>query len=135
MRVYRIAMLVLIFSLVSSGLNELSVMSAQLPESGSGVNESSISGVFEISGDDQFASVEDYKEDSAEIGGISGIWKVWNILTSLLKNALLVGSLFKQYVPGQVGVVFGTMVTAMAWAIYAWALIQWKFKISSKGMD
>ena len=135
MRVYRIAMLVLIFSLVSSGLNELQVISAQLPEAGSGVNQTTVSGVFEISNDDQFASIDDFKEDTADIGGISGLWKVWNVLTSLLKNALLVGTLFKQFVQGQVGVVFGAMITAMAWGIYAWALIQWKFKVPSKGMD
>ncbi len=135
MRVYRIAMLVLIFSLVSSGLNELQVISAQLPEAGSGVNQTTVSGVFEIDNDDQFASIDDFKEDSADIGGISGLWKVWKVLTSLLKNALLVGTLFKQFVPGQVGVVFGAMITTMAWGIYGWALIQWKFKVASKGMD
>ena len=135
MRVYRIAMLVLIFSLVSSGLNELSVISAQLPEAGSGVNQTTVSGVFEIDNDDQFASVDDFKEDTADIGGISGLWKVWNVLTSLLKNALLVGTLFKQFVPGSVGTVFGAMITALAWGIYAWGLIQWKFKVASKGMD
>lgn len=135
MRIYQLALILLTFSLVGSMYNELGIFEYQVVETEFGTNSSDISGIIDLDDTERIESEDSYKEEVSDIGGIEMLAKVWNVVANVLKNTLLIGEVFKQYVPGEIGAAFGNIFTAVTWLIYSWGLIQLKLKVGTKGMD
>ena len=136
MKIYVIALAVLLFSLVVTLYNDLGIFNQKLYDP-KVANQTSISsdasGIFQV--DDSY-SVESKQGwlDKIE-GGLDIGWKLIIITYHTLVTATFLGSIFEQYVPGVVGQKFGTLITIITDVVLAWGGIQLWRKISSKGMD
>lgn len=133
MKIYQIALSMLILSGVVTLFNELNVFNFLMYAPGYAANITDIQGIASI----DINSVVDTREgwmDKLYDFGVVAIGVFWIFIKSI-GLALNLGSLFTQYVPGNVGTKFGLFITGITWFIYAWAIVQWRQKVSTKGMD
>jgi hypothetical protein len=133
LKIYVIAISLLIFSGVVTLYNELGIFDQKMYEPGYTVNQSDISSVYQVSSGGDVKSSSNWIDDIT--GGLGFIAKIMGMVWKLLGNALNFGSLFTQYVPGVVGEQIGLFITTITYFVYAWGGIQLWQKVSSKNMD
>lgn len=133
MKIFVIAVALLIFSGVTTIYNESGIFNSKLYEPGYNVSQSEIRGIYEIDP----AGTVDSKEGIIDkiAGGFEFSLKIIGIVWKTLGLATNLGSLFTQYVPGDIGIKFGLLITTITWFLYAWGGVQLWQKISSKTMD
>ncbi len=132
MKIYEIAIGLMIFSLMVGVYNDLGVFNSKPYDPGmANVSISEIENLNKPGTDGNIISTA-----VNDIMGIpSFIFKIMGMAWKLLSNAVSLGSIFKEYVPGVVGIQIGDMITTITWIVYAWGGIQLWQKVSSKSMD
>ncbi|MDP1615215.1 MAG: hypothetical protein Q8L68_05400 [Methylococcales bacterium] len=131
MKVYQIALALLIFSATTTMINELGIFNYKLYEAGYQVNQSDADSIYQV---DQsgIASKESWTDQLADTLGISWVLKAAQVIYKTLSLALNLGSLFTMYVPGTVGDSFKILFNTVTYFIYAWGGVQLWRKVSSK---
>jgi len=133
MKIYQIALGVLIFSAVMTLFNSLGVFSYQMYQPGyNNVNSADAAEVFQLDTEDMDTQ-EGWLDRISGIGtgilfALGLVWKTLGLATNL-------GGLFQQYVPGDVGLQFGLLLTILTDVVLAWGGIQILMKITTKQMD
>ncbi len=136
MKIYVIAIAVMLFSAVVTLYNDLGIFNTKLYEPKvTNVTQISTdaSGIFQIDDSNAVESKSGWL-DKIE-GGLDIGWKLIQITWHTLITATFLGSLFQEYVPGVVGQKMGALITVITDIVLAWGGIQLWRKISSKGMD
>ena len=134
MKVYQIALALLIFSAVTSVVNEIGIFNYKIYEGGYQVNQSDADSIYQID-NEGVASKESWTDSLADTLGVGWALKAAQVIRKTLSLALNLGSLFTMYVSGAVGESFKIMFNTVTYFIYAWGGIQLWRKVSSKGMD
>lgn len=134
MKVYQIAITILILSSVATLFNELHILPKDIFNPGAVVNTNTIdqSMDVDVSGGtiETSSSIVDMVSD---IGG--GLIDFVMVILKTLKLALTVGSVFSHYFPGPVGTALSVMIYGITYTIYGWGGMQLYRKVSTKGMD
>lgn len=140
MKIYQIALGLLVFSAVATLFNEVGIFPIDVLHTGAVANASDVDQIYEIDesgGDVKTASTTETKSsilsDIADIGG--GLIYFVTVIWKTLKLSLGLGSLVEMYFPGTVGEALGTMITGISYFIYGWGGMQIFRKVSSKTMD
>lgn len=133
MKIFVIAIALLIFSGVVTLYNELGIFDQKLLEPGlHNISQSDVTEVFKPDSNGEVTSGGLIND----IMGIPGFaYKILGVVWKLLGNTFDLGSVFAQYVPGIVGTKIGTFITVITWFFYAWGGIQLWQKVSTKNMD
>ena len=134
MKVYQIAITILILSSVATLFNELHLLPVDIFSPGAVVNTDTIdqSMDVDVSGGtiETSSSIVDMVSD---IGG--GLIDFVMVILKTLQLALTLGSVFSYYFPGPVGAALSVMIYGITYTIYGWGGMQLYRKVSTKGMD
>ena len=133
MKIYAIAIALLLFSGIITLFNDLNLFNQKMYEPGYNVSQSEANGIYQIDAGNSIESKEGWMDKIG--GGIDLGWKIILIVYHTLSLGLNLGGLFEKYVPGSVGQGFGTLITAATYFVYAWGGIQIWRKVSTKGME
>lgn len=137
MKIYQIALGLLIFSAVATVFNEIDLFPVDILHTGAVVNHTDVNNIYEVTNTGKSGSEVQSQvtilDQIADLGGgliffVTLIWKT-------LSLALGLGGLISMYFPGTVGESLGTMITGITWFLYGWGGMQIFRKTSSKWMD
>lgn len=134
MKIVTFALAILIFSAVATMFNALDIFNYKIYEPGYNISESEANAIYTIDEPtvDTKQGVIDKISDAI---GFESIYAIIKIIGKALGMALNLGGLFKEYVPGVVGMQFSILINAVTYFVYAWGGIQIWRKISTKGME
>ncbi len=134
MKIYVIAIGLMIFSGVVGIYNDLGIFEGKTYEPGlHNVSQSDITQIYNPGTNGEVKSSSTWIDDIT--GGLGFVIKIMGMAWKLLGNAFNLGSVFSQYVPGVVGEQIGLLITSITYFVYAWGGIQLWQKVSSKSMD
>jgi len=134
MKIYVIALAIFIFSNMVGIYNDLGIFNEKQYTPGlNNLSQSEVQEVFKVESGGNVKSSSSWLDDLT--GGLGFIAKIMGMVWKMLINAVNLGSVFSQYVPGVVGSSVGLMITAITYFVYAWGGIQLWQKVSSKNMD
>lgn len=134
MKIYAIAIALMIFSGMVGIYNDLGVFGTKTYDPGmDNINQTEVTQIYQVGSDESVKSSSTWIDDIT--GGFSFVVKIMGMAWKLLGNAFNLGSVFSQYVPGVVGEQIGLLITAITYFVYAWGGIQLWQKVSSKSMD
>jgi hypothetical protein len=134
LKIVTFALAILIFSAVATMFNALDIFNYKIYEPGYNISESEANAIYTIDEPtvDTKQGVIDKISDAI---GFESIYAIIKIIGKALGMALNLGGLFKEYVPGVVGMQFSILINAVTYFVYAWGGIQIWRKISTKGME
>ena len=134
MKIYVIALAIFIFSNMVSIYNDLGIFGEKPYEPGlHNISQSEVSDIYLVNSGGEAKTSSSWIDDIT--GGLGFIAKLMGMVWKMLINAVNLGAVFKEYVPGAVGILMGDLITAVTYFVYAWGGIQLWQKISTKGMD
>ncbi len=134
MKIYEIAIALMIFSGLVGIYNDLGVFDAKQYDPGmANVSQSDIEEIYKPDSSGEVKSSSTWVDDIT--GGFNFVIKIMGMAWKLLGNAFNLGGIFSQYVPGEVGSQIGLLITTITYFVYAWGGIQLWQKVSSKSMD
>lgn len=134
MKIYELAIALMIFSGMVGVYNDLGVFNAKQYDPGmDNVSQTEIQEIYKPDTSGEVKSSSTWIDDIT--GGFSFLVKIMGLAWKLLSNVFNLGSIFSQYVPGIVGEQIGSLITAITYFVYAWGGIQLWQKVSSKSMD
>ncbi len=134
MKVYQIALALLVFSALTTMINELGIFNYKVYEAGYQVNQSDADSIYQVD-NEGINSKESWTDKLADTLGVNWVLEAAEVISKTLGLALNLGSLFTQYVGGEVGTQFKVLFNTITYFIYAWGGIQLWRKVSSKQMD
>ena len=134
MKIYVIALAIFIFSNMVSIYNDLGIFGEKPYEPGlHNINQSEASDIYLIEAGGEAKTSSLWIDDTT--GGLGFVAKLMGMVWKMLINAVNLGAVFKEYVPGVVGMLMGDLISAVTYFVYTWGGLQIWQKISTKGMD
>ena len=134
MKIYVIALAVFVFSNMVSIYNDLGIFGEKAYEPGlHNISESEVNDIFLVESGGNVKTSSSWIDDIT--GGLGFLAKLMDMVCKMLINAVNLGGVFSEYVPGVVGELIGGLITAVTYFVYAWGGIQLWQKVSTKNMD
>lgn len=134
MKIVTFALAILVFSAVASMMNTLDIFNYKIYETGYKINESEANAIYTID-EPTVDTKQGILDKISDAIGFESIYAIIKVIGKALGMALNLGGLFKEYVPGIVGVQFSILINAITYFVYAWGGIQLWRKVSTKGME
>jgi len=135
MKIYEIALLVLILSGVSSFFNAVGVFDYQFDEINVEVDESQIDKIYEVDANGSIKTDEMLLEDSGDAFGFGFILSSMAVILNALGMALNIGGVIHGYIPGVIGYEIGLLVNGLTYFVYGWGGLQLYRKVSTRDME
>ncbi len=133
MKIFAIAIALLIFSSIVSLYNELGIFDQKQYDPGFTVNQEDVSNIYQVESGGDIKSSSSWIDDIT--GGVGFLIKIRGMVWKTLGITFNLGGVFGQYVPGAVGVQVGILINVLTYFVYAWGGIQLWQKVSTKNMD